>query len=340
MSHRNRVAIIGAGMAGLTLGEELGKALGDALGADLDIRIFDKSHGVGGRMATRRRDDGLFDHGAQYFTARDARFREMLSGHEAHGTVAPWTGEIVTLAEDGSVAPDGRSGVRYVGCPTMNALPKAMALPLDITVNAQISAISGEPGRWILQTGEGEEGPFDWVVSTAPAPQSAALLPAGFRHHAALAQVRMNACFTLMVAPRHPLVLTFAAARPAGPVIDWIGRNETKPGRSGQQCLTVNASAAWSDAHIDAPLEDVRRDMLQALQTYLPLSPEDAEAATLHRWRYANVAQTAGADFLLDETSQLAACGDWCIGGRVEAAFLSALALADALSPILKGASA
>lgn len=336
MSHRKRVAIIGAGMAGLTLG----KALGDRLGADVDIRIFDKSHGVGGRMATRRREDGMFDHGAQYFTARDARFREMLAGYEANGTVAPWSGDIVVLAEDGSVAPDGRSGVRYVGCPTMNALPKAMALPLNVTVNAQVAAITGEHGRWILATGGGEEAPFDWVVSTAPAPQTAALLPAGFRHHAALATVRMNACFTLMVAVHHPLSLPFAAARPAGPVIDWIGRNETKPGRSGQHCLTVNASAAWSDAHIDAPLEDVRQQMLQALRTYLPISPKDAEAATLHRWRYANVAQTAGADFLLDETSKLAACGDWCIGGRVEAAFLSAIALSDTLSPILKGASA
>ncbi len=60
-----KVAVIGAGISGLMCARTL---------ADhgCDVSVFEKSRGVSGRMSTRRVDDSLsFDHGAQYFTARD-----------------------------------------------------------------------------------------------------------------------------------------------------------------------------------------------------------------------------------------------------------------------------
>jgi predicted NAD/FAD-dependent oxidoreductase len=35
--------------------------------------------------------------------------------------------------------------------------------------------------------------------------------------------------------------------------------------------------------------------------------------------------------YFLDQTNHLAVCGDWCVAGRVEGAFLSALALSEAI---------
>ena len=63
-----RIAIVGAGLAGLSCAQAL-----RAGGAD--VQLFDKGRGVGGRMATRRVDTPLgpatFDHGAQFLTAHD-----------------------------------------------------------------------------------------------------------------------------------------------------------------------------------------------------------------------------------------------------------------------------
>ncbi|MEF8717273.1 MAG: NAD(P)-binding protein [Candidatus Accumulibacter necessarius] len=42
--------------------------------AGLEVSLFDKSRGPGGRMSTRRGDDWQCDHGAQYFTARHPAF--------------------------------------------------------------------------------------------------------------------------------------------------------------------------------------------------------------------------------------------------------------------------
>ncbi|NTF34630.1 NAD(P)/FAD-dependent oxidoreductase [Rhizobium skierniewicense] len=323
---RQRIGIIGAGVAGITLARSLSKIA--------DVSIFEKSKGVGGRVATRRSEDAAFDHGAQYFTIRDDRFRNALEAACLAGSVQTWNGDLVYLGTHRDPTQSASKTPRYVGCPSMNALPKAMSEGLNVLLNVQISAITGEPGQWYLQIGDEREGPFDWLISTAPAPQSAALLPSRFEHHDALSLVKMNACFTLMVRPTHGLHIPFAAARVDDPVIDWICRNESKPDRPETPGLVVNSNPVWADTNIDRPLDVVQADMIDAIRRYIPI---EYEAAVIHRWRYANVQRPVGKAFLLDRASQLAACGDWCIGGRVEAAFLSGAGLGDALQGIIEG---
>lgn len=66
-----RIAIIGSGLAGLTAARTL-------MQAGHEVTVFEKSRGVGGRMSTRQTEFGSFDHGAQYFTVRDDRFRTLM----------------------------------------------------------------------------------------------------------------------------------------------------------------------------------------------------------------------------------------------------------------------
>ena len=89
-----RVAVIGAGLAGLICAERL-------IRQGWPVTVFDKGRGPGGRMATRRADDLRFDHGAQYFTARDQRFRDRVDAWVHDGVVALWNGRIVRLARAG-----------------------------------------------------------------------------------------------------------------------------------------------------------------------------------------------------------------------------------------------
>ena len=50
-----------------------------------------------------------------------------------------------------------------------------------------------------------------------------------------------------------------------------------------------------------------------------------------HRWRYAFVEKSLGVACLSGGNHRIAACGDWCLGARVEAAFLSGRAAAEAV---------
>ena len=118
------IGIVGAGIAGLSCAERL-QAAGHA------VRVFDKGRGAGGRMATRRvalpSGDVAFDHGAQYFTARDPHFATMVAEWHASGVVAPWP----------SAGDDA-----WVGTPGMNAVVKAMAQPLAVAVEQLASPAS------------------------------------------------------------------------------------------------------------------------------------------------------------------------------------------------------
>ena len=82
-----RYAIVGAGMAGLACAEALKQA-------GHSVVLFDKGRGAGGRMSTRRLPTSLgevaIDHGAQYFTARDPAFKNLVSTWRDQGIAVPW----------------------------------------------------------------------------------------------------------------------------------------------------------------------------------------------------------------------------------------------------------
>ena len=57
-----RIAVIGAGMAGLACAQELARA-------DAKVTVFERARGLGGRLATRRQGNLAFDHGVQLTSA-------------------------------------------------------------------------------------------------------------------------------------------------------------------------------------------------------------------------------------------------------------------------------
>ena len=74
------IAVVGAGMAGVVCARTL-------VQAGHRVTLFEKSRGLGGRMSTRRTEFGGFDHGAQYFTVRDARFETALRSNATSGNL-------------------------------------------------------------------------------------------------------------------------------------------------------------------------------------------------------------------------------------------------------------
>ena len=159
-----RIAIVGAGLSGLTAAQNL-KTISD-------IKLFDKSRGVGGRMSTRYAGDYEFDHGAQYFTARDGRFRAAVETAIEQGHVTPWKARAY-YRKGFDLVPD-TGGERFVGSPRMNSWPKALAQGLDVSLGVSVSKLSQVDGQWTLHFEDGtEQGGFDLVICALPAAQAA-----------------------------------------------------------------------------------------------------------------------------------------------------------------------
>lgn len=284
-------------------------------------------------MATRRVGPFEFDHGAQFFTAQTKAFQAFIEPLLNGGVVADWPARFAELQRDRIVANRGWGSDKphYVGLPAMNAVGKALASGLDIRLETAVRSLARYGARWQL-FGDGQRllGEFDWVVVTAPAEQTAELL-APTSIAAAAANVRMQACYALLLGFDMPVDLPWQAAIVHDADISWISVNNSKPGRPESFSLVVHSTNAWANAHMDRDLEAVQHHLAGEFSAVTGIDLGAASLVDLHRWRHANAERHDGDLYALDTGQQLAACGDWFVKGRAEGAFTSARALAVAL---------
>jgi renalase len=324
------LAIIGAGIAGITLARQL---QGSA-----EVRVFEKSRGFGGRMATRRSGSYQFDHGAQFFTARSKQFQNLISDCVAENQVQAWLPKILTL--DSQNKPFQREWFEphYVGTPDMNSLCKTLALGLSVNMNTQVASIDAVEQGWLLKDSAGEQlGQFDWVISTSPAPQANELLPDCFVYKSELSTVNFSPCFSLMLGFESTHKLNFDAAVVRNSPLGWIVSDSSKPGRPASFSLMVHSDNTWAQTQLESNIDDVRHAMLKALNDIMGDSLPPPNHIAIHRWRYAKANTSCKQSFLLDESNALAACGDWCGGSRIEDAYLSGLKLGEQLQMLWRG---
>ena len=333
------IAVIGAGIAGAACATSLRDA-------GHQVSLFDKSRGVGGRMATRRArldaGDGSetpveFDHGAQLVTATHPRFRAVLQRAQTAGVVQPWTQRV--HAE----FPGGLPRRGFVATPSMPALVRHLIGDLPLHTGHAVVALQRQRKRWQLTLDDGSTaGPFDQVVLALPPAQAAALLDG---QHAVWAQelqaVRMDPCWTLM-AVTADVDWPWDAAVPARGPLGWVARNDRAPGRSAPAgCATwvAHATPAWTRTHLEDDADSVQRALLAALAQQLPGGRLPAlQHAVVHRWRYARPAGAAPdrRECWWDARRGLGVCGDFLAGCTVEAAWRSGDELACTVAEALE----
>jgi renalase len=313
ISEHSGTIIVGAGMAGLACARRLAQA-------GMPTTVLDKGRGIGGRMATRRvtlgAQDIRFDHGAQYFTLKDAGFARMLD--DLPDAAAPW--------DDGAATP------HLVGRPGMSALPRRMGEGLRVHQQVEVTGLQRSAKGWTITSSDGTRHDAAQIVLTIPAPQALRLLGADHPFAEALQAVQITPCLTLMAAFAADAPRPFVNRSDPDHPLAWIAQDSSKPDRADEITTWVaQASPAWSAQYLeDTPVQITAR-MLPLLADTLGLAAPDALYAAAHRWRYARVTKPLGQPFLHSGQDGLYLGGDWCIGPRVEAAWQSGDAIAQAI---------
>ena len=321
-----KIAVIGAGIAGLACAQELARA-------DARVTVFERSRGLGGRLGTRRQGNFAFDHGAQFVTARSRSFVKHVEVAGRAGAAARWKPRI--LEDDRSWAEPIEEW--HVGTPGMSAFVRPLSRSLDLQTGVTVHELLQGQRGWELQTDSGRQNRiFDAVAVAVPAPQALTLLgPHGraFRH---LTDVRMAPCWTAMLAFDRPIDAGGDARRWTQGPLTWAACDSSKPQRPvGPQCWVVHAGPAWSREHLEADTQEAARLLAHVFATALGCSLPAPAFLLAHRWRHAFVEQPLGLPCLVDVEIAAGACGDWCIAPRVEAAFESGRALAHSMLSVV-----
>lgn len=310
-----RTLVIGAGMAGAACARAL-------VDAGREVLVVDKGRSAGGRLAQRRTADAIFDHGAQYMAVRDPAFAAMVERWRGDGLVVPWTPRGGPVKDSDVV----------IGVPAMAAPVKALLAGIELRTSLRVQALARERGQWraIAEGGELPER-FAQVVVAVPAAQAAELVGAHGFARRLRDEVAYAPCLSAMASFAEPVTAPLDLLQDRTADLVWACRNASRPGReAARDAWTLHASPAWSTARLEDPPEEWAADLVVLLAQALgPLPP--LAALSGHRWRYALVTRALGEACLWDPDNGLGVCGEWCIAGRIEAAFLSGEAMARAI---------
>jgi len=233
--------------------------------ADADVTVFEKSGGVCGRAAARRRDGTVYDYGANYIKDEDRRVNELVESFD-EGLVEV-DGPVWTFDGDGNVS-EGRGGdeTKWTYEDGITRLAKHLFGATGATVErrTRVEDVWREDGWHLTADGE-QRGPFDALLVNPPAPQTSELLSdtgveAVDRLGEAAAEVPYRTVWTAVLgygfeveAPYYALINTDDEHE-----VGWISREECKPGHvpDGRSVLIVQAAPDWSSERYDEPPEE------------------------------------------------------------------------------------
>jgi renalase len=355
------VAIIGAGLAGLTCAQQLHQA-------GYSVVVLEKSRGVGGRMATRRLHDTCADHGVRYLEPQGKLLPQLIEILLQRNILQAWTDTIYELqptkpesvltrqASPLSPTPQASGLNRYVAPAGMTAVGKFLATGLEIWLNRRVETMMPTKEQtWHLTLDSTDETPNKLtagaVVIAIPAPQALMLLEplaeTGLSPEFlnSLRSVEFDPCLSVMAGysavetipygntkgvHESPLPTWKACTLSKDSDLAWIGLDSSKRLDQRVPIFVLQSTAEFAKHYLDA--EDLHsagvRLLSCAAQLLIPWL-DTPDWFQVHRWRYAFPSRPLNQDYLDAATPlPLVCCGDWCGGDLIESAMNSGLAAA------------
>ena len=299
----NRIGIVGAGPAGARAAFLLKQA-------GVDVVVFEKSRGPGGRCATRWAGEGRWDHGAPGFTVSDSALEPLIQDGVRRGILSRW----------GGASGSGERAL-WTGNPSMSALSGAWLEGVELETQTRVTGLGPDGRIQAEKQGEVREFRVDHVALAIPAPQVCELLEETHPFQEPLGAVHYAGTLTAMLEFEDAVPVDWERLELEDPILQTVIRNQTKSGRPAGERWVLHGTAADAEGHMHLEKEVVGERLMNALRRHLKDLPEPSTVMG-HRWKYANVVRPCGVPFLRSES--LSVIGDGLLGGGVEGALLSA----------------
>ena len=312
--------VVGAGLSGLIAARTLQDA-------SVRVTVLEKEEKVGGRMRTDLVGNGVFDHGAQFFTVRSDRFEEMVESWISAGVAEEWTRGFADPS--GEYQKDGHP--RYKGTRGMTAIAEHLARDLYVLTSVEVSELRAGERSWEVVAGSSGHT-ADALVLTPPSAlalvdDNGVYLPEEARQ--ILGNIDYAPCIAVMALLDGPGgVPEPGGVQVGGDPLFWVADNRKK-GISEVPAVTIHAGPKFSREHAHNDDATVARLLLEEAKDYVRTG---VKATAVSRWEYSQPTNPHDEPFVyLEGPPPLVFCGDAYAGPKVEGAATSGLAAAEKL---------
>lgn len=298
--------IIGAGISGLTLSRRLSRVTNNFL-------ILEKSNGVGGRVATRRDGDDLYDHGAQFYKISPKHENSLDKYWSDAGLVKNW---FIDNEVTHKVSPTG-----------MTSLAKLLIDKKPLILKKEVFSIRIEDDVVILVCLDQSVLKCKKVFITAPVPQAIALLKRSeFCVPVEIEKINYASALVGLFKLENNLVDHMPVyIENVSTEIFSISRQDAKLGGHGLT-FTVTMSTEWSQNRFESTDIENLASIQEHFGSYLTINKMMLNSiflkSQLKKWRYSHPLNPMNTGYF-ELNSQIILMGDGFSGSSVNAAVKS-----------------
>ena len=313
------VAVIGAGITGITLANLLQKKV--------NLTVFEKSRGVGGRMATRRAEPYQFNHGAQYFKIENKEFKNFLQPLIQNKIIKHLeANHIDILNKEVIKRTKTYNKIYYTPVSKMNSVVKYLINNnFFIKLLCKIDKTIKENDKWfIIDSDNASYGPYDWLFITIPPNQALEILYNNFKFLDIIKKIKMRSCYSLMLGFDKIKEFDFDTALFLDEDVQWLSIRKKIIENKKYYNLLINSSYDFAEKNVNSSKDKISDYLIKQVSEIVKYELNNYEHKALHFWKYAMSEKNNNLGSLLDEDLKVIVCGDWCMNGKVEGGFLSA----------------
>jgi renalase len=318
-----KTVIVGAGMCGLVLARELWVC-------GHDVRVLEKSKGVGGRLATRRTENGKFDHGAQFY----------LKSESLDDLHQEWESSNLSRIWHRFEESHGKSTERFISANGMTDFAKYLLkssrgdVPVllqhkVVGIERQMERSQGETtGSWSIQIEGKENLSCELLILTAPLPQSLELLETSqidFPVELKAAKYAKAIVVLLEGIRNYNSILSENEYSENLSNEIFSLSNQQSKGLNTKTALTVVMSPSFSEIWFEKPEEIVIEQVIAALRR--AVGDFDYDALQVKKWRYSHLMTNPLPGMFCELPGNLFLVGDAFSGSSVGRTVASAKAL-------------
>ncbi len=309
--------IIGSGISGATIA--------NLLSEKNSVEIFDKGRGPGGRTSFKRLGKLKgFDHGAQYISPKNIKFKKFIKELIKKKILKIWAGKHIFLKKNKK---EKKNHVKVIGRRGNNDIVKFLIKNINCNFQSELEKIKYIDNKWQLTFKDGKIKIFDKLILTCPFPQLSKLTKKFIKDPFIKKKIKMDANITVMMEIKKTNI-NVSSYLFDDKILGWAAKeNSKKRFKTKNDLWTLQSTYNWANKKINKNKENKEKNSEILINQFFKLTGIKKTKILFslnHGWKYSSNSNPFRIKSFWNSKLNLGVCGDWFLGPRLESGWISA----------------